>query len=297
MSDTTAKPQTRGSTEQTVVLKFGSSVLRSPADLPRVAAEIERRRDRGRTPVVAIVSAFRGRTDELLAGAGTRSRFDTGGPALASLLSVGEIEASALLALEIERAGIHAELVPPERVGVIASDACIEGEPVQTDPRWVLGALRRAGVAVVPGFVSRTRDGRPALLGRGGSDLTAVCLAAALGARCVLVKDTGAVHEWDPAEGGPAPKRFATLTFEDALALGDRVIQPRAIRWAQRLGRPFTVAGLGADGGTLVGAERTTTTDERETDEPRAFAAVHARPQSQGRASTTTGQARSEHAS
>ncbi len=297
MSHNLPEPQTKRTPDETVVLKFGSSVLRSPADLPRAVAEIERRRNNGRTGVVAVVSAFKGRTDELLSAAGVRSRFDPGGPALASLLGVGEVEASALLALELDRAGVSAELLPPERVGVIAGASCIEGEPVQTDPRWVLSALGRVGVAVVPGFVARTRDGRPALLGRGGSDLTAVCLAAAIGAQCVLIKDTGAVHEWDPAEGGPAPKRFATLTFEDALALGDRVIQPRAIRWAQRLGRSFTVAGLGADAGTRIGAATTTTKVERETNRPRAFAAFTDGPGGQRRAPHQTGQARSEHAS
>jgi homoserine dehydrogenase len=241
-----------------VVLKFGSSVLRTPDDLPRLVSEVYARW-RHAHPIVVVVSAFRGRTDELLELA---ARVGDRGRSLPALVGLGEQEAAAALALALERAGLPVRLIDPSRVGIIAVGASLEADPVAVDPWHVLAPLEAGEIAVVPGFVARDPHGEPVLLGRGGSDLTAVRLAHTLGGEAVLLKGSGRVYEWDPAEAGPAPRAFRTLSYADALALGDRVLQPRALRHARELGIAVRVVGLGedplGDAGTLVNGAPTT---------------------------------------
>ncbi|MEO0631237.1 MAG: hypothetical protein AAFY46_11010, partial [Planctomycetota bacterium] len=95
-------------------------------------------------------------------------------------------------------------------------------------------------------------DGSPHLLGRGGSDLTAISLGDTLRAEPVLIKGSGAVYEWDPKERGPKPRRFVEIGFDDALALGDRVLQARALDYARAHQVPFVVTGLGGAAATRV---------------------------------------------
>ncbi|MEL6796031.1 MAG: hypothetical protein AAFO89_04330 [Planctomycetota bacterium] len=238
---------------ETLVLKFGSSVLRTDADVTAVVTEIYRHWRRGHR-VVAVVSAFQGRTDEIVSLA---ERVGETGRSIGALLGVGEIESSAAVALGLERAGLPTRLVSPDRIGIVATGEATEAEPIATNPENI--AAMRAGldsgrVVVVPGYVARTAEDLPVVLGRGGSDLSAAFLAHALGGRAILLKDTGAVYEWDPDEQGIPPKKFESLSFDDARALGDRVLQRRAIDFAQRIGTGFTVTGLGGDAGTFVGA-------------------------------------------
>ena len=235
-------------TERTQVLKFGSSVLRSEADLPAVVASIYRRFRQG-VPAAAVISAFRGRTDALISladrtGEASTSRY--------ALLGIGELEAAAAVAIALERVGLPARLVQPHELGIIAEGDPAEAEPIRIDPTAIREAIDCGAIPVIPGFIARNVEGQPVVMGRGGSDLTAISLAQALGADAVLIKDTGGVYEWDPAEQGPPPRRFDQIAFDDALALGDRVIQPRATDFARRKGTPFVVSGLGSAPSTLV---------------------------------------------
>ncbi|MEM1186603.1 MAG: hypothetical protein AAGI53_16560 [Planctomycetota bacterium] len=224
----------------TEVVKFGSSVLRTDADVPRTATEIKRRVLSG-ARVVAVISAFRGRTDELVSlanrvGGRTRSR--------SALLALGELESATAVAIALERLGLNVELIAGDRC-IVATGDPEESEPVGVDTGEIAAALGAGRVVVVPGYGARDPSGAAVVLGRGGSDLTAITLASALNARAVLLKATGAVFEWDPGEQGPTPGRFEWLSFEDALSLGDRVLQPRAVEYARRVRTPFEVSGLG----------------------------------------------------
>src|SRR4030095_13038630 len=109
-----------------------------------------------------------------------------------------------------------------------------------------VGTLRHViasgAVAVAPGFLGRHVDGAISLLGRGGSDYTALFLADKLGAvRCRLIKDTGGLYDRAPA-WHPAPRRYAALSWDDALRLGGGVVQPRALRFARERRLEFEVA-------------------------------------------------------
>ncbi len=234
-----------------IVLKFGSSVLARPEDLPRAVGEI-RRWLRLRERVVAVVSAFAGTTEALLAQAGA-----TAGQAapegLAAYLASGERQAAALLQVALEGAGISATLLDPLTVGLRASGDLLAGEPCALDRRALAAALARRPVAVLPGFFGFDPMGRLTLFGRGGSDWTALFVAWAMGAECRLLKGADGVYESDPALPGERERRYSRLSFADALALGAPVVQDRALRFAAAVGLPFTVAAVGSSAGTEVG--------------------------------------------
>lgn len=233
------------------VLKLGSSVLAREEDLPRAVREIARVLDAG-DAVVAVVSALGGTTDDLLRGASRLARRPE--PAsMAALLATGERAAAALLAIALHDAGVPAELVEPERVGLRAEGPSLDGAPCGLDAEALHALLRRRSAAVVPGFFARSAAGEVATFGRGGSDLTALYLAERLGARaCRLVKDVDGVYDGDPSGARVAPARFETLSYSDALALGARVVQEKAIRFAAARGISFTVGAAGGGGGTTI---------------------------------------------
>lgn len=237
-----------------VVLKFGSSVLRSEADLPRAVHEIYRRRRAGQR-VVCVVSALGDTTDRLLRRAEAwRSSGDE--LSVAALLATGESEASALLSLALARAGVSAQRLDVAAAGLRCEGSRLDARPTGLSRTRILAALDEDGVVVLPGFYGLDEDRQPALLGRGGSDLTAIFLAARLHAdQCVLLKDVDGLYESDPARSGPRPRRYAALRHATAIALGGGVVQPKAIRFAESEGLRFEVGSLGRVAPSLVGAD------------------------------------------
>lgn len=241
----------------TVVLKFGSSVLRTSADLPWVVQEIYAHRRRG-ARVVAVVSAFAGVTDALYARArehGTDAR------ATAALVATGEFESASLLTLALDRCGVPARLLEPRAVGLRTRGEVLDAEPAAVELQPFADALAATGVVVFPGFCGVGDDGATTLLGRGGSDLTALFLAERLHARCVLVKDVDGLYERDPALPGPRPARFERITWEDALRVGGKVVQPKTLRSARLHGQTLEIRAIGSPHATLVGAGPTTLSD------------------------------------
>ncbi len=236
-----------------VVLKFGSSVLRSRADLPEAVNEIYRHWRAGKR-VIAVVSALGGTTDELLAGARALVA-EPEGEVLAALLATGERQAVAWLALALQAAGLPARSLPPEHAGLRVAGPTLDAEPVAVDAAQLERHLAEHPILVLPGFLGLDEEGRLALLGRGGSDLSALALAAALGAeRCLLLKDVDGLYERDPARPGPRPRRFRALPFRAALALEEGIVQHKAIRHAATRGTRFEVGRCGEEETTLVGA-------------------------------------------
>jgi homoserine dehydrogenase len=232
-----------------VVLKFGGSVLRDEASLGSAVHEIYRwRRDGWRT--LAVVSALAGRTDELLARA-SRLGLDADSRARAALAAGGELESAALLAALLERAGVPAACLP---AGLRARGPVSDAVPVAAGIGRLRAALGRLGVVVCPGFIAHDHRGETVLLGRGGSDLTALCLAKALGAkRCILIKDVDGLYDRDPALPGPPAVRYETAGWDDALATDGSIIQHKAIRFAQRHRLGFELGTLNATAWTRIG--------------------------------------------
>ncbi|MCZ6834732.1 MAG: homoserine dehydrogenase [Planctomycetota bacterium] len=244
-----------------IVLKFGSSVLRSVADCPRVIGEIYRHVRTGHR-VVVVVSAFEGLTDQLTNSA--RSIVETpDATSLATLLATGELQSAAILTLHLQQAGIPASLADHHRLGLRTEGSLLEADPRNLDIPAIEACLNQRPVLVVPGFVGVHEDGRTSLLGRGGSDLTAIFLAGQLKAdRCLLIKDVDGLYDHDPNESETddelqSPKRFSSITFGPALQLEAPLVQTEAIAKAKQDGRPFEVGCLNARETTCIGANST----------------------------------------
>jgi homoserine dehydrogenase len=244
-------PQARG--DRITVLKFGSSVLRDESDLPRVVHEIYRHWRSG-SQVWVVVSALGDTTDRLLRLAKTVSE-EAETSSLAMLLATGESTASALLGIALTRAGIPGKILDPAQAGLRTIGDELNSELVAVDLERVRLELARA-VVVLPGFAGRNEQGDTTLLGRGGSDLSAVFLAHQLGARCILLKDVDGLYTSDPAgvEAGP-PLRFNQAKYETALRLGGAIVQDKAVRLAAECGLSFEITSIGAPAGTEIGRD------------------------------------------
>jgi len=236
-----------------IVLKFGSSVLRTADDLPLAVLEIYREVRRGRR-VVAVVSAFAGVTDALLDD--VRRRHDEPEPhAVARVLETGENASAAALGLLLEEAGVPAEVVDAAGIGLTAEGPPLEATPTRLIRRRLQELLGEAPVVVVPGFSGRDRRRRPVLLGRGGSDLTALFLAKRLGAvECRLLKDIDGLLRVLPDGALDYGTRYGEAHYRDCLRDGGPLVQPRAVAFAQRHGLDFTIARAGSSGGTRAGS-------------------------------------------
>lgn len=234
-----------------VVLKFGGSILAGPEALATAALEVYREVRTGHR-VVAVVSAFRGRTDAL-ATLARRLAPDARGRSRCTLLAAGEAEATAAFALQLDGDGVPAECLESHRLGLRTRGGADDGEPVAFDREALLAALERVPVVVVPGFVGIDGARRTTLLGRGGSDLTAIFLARELGAGCRLMKDVDGWFDHDPAAPGPAPSHYVRLAWEDAIADGSPVVQHKAVVLARRWGQEVAVGTLGTARPTLIG--------------------------------------------
>jgi homoserine dehydrogenase len=220
------------------VLKFGSSVLRSPRDLYVAVDEIYRRWRSG-CRVLAVVSAFEGITDELMAEVAEILGADCS-EATAAYVATGEQRTAALLLGSLQKSGIPSRMIDPREIGLIAEGSFAESTPVRVDVAALDHLWNAYPVLVLPGFYGIDSEGRTALFGRGGSDLSALFLAAALGAKCRLAKDVMGVYDADPASSTLA-HRFSALSWERAVQVAGPLIQPKALRYAQSRGLTFEV--------------------------------------------------------
>jgi homoserine dehydrogenase len=253
-------------TSKTIVLKFGGSVLREDGDVDAAVHEIYRFLREGYR-VVAVVSAREGATDQLLARA-RRYGPDPHPEASAALLATGEATSAALLGLALSRSGVASVVFDAARAGLRTEGHRLDAKPVELDEGAFLRAFRQASVVVMPGFVGVDPDGGPSLLGRGGSDFTALFVAWRLGAACRLVKDINGLFERDPNRDGPEPRRFLSITWDDALALKSGMVQAKACEFARDRGLSFEIASPQADRGSLVGRGPTVKNDAEEPGRP-----------------------------
>lgn len=231
-----------------VVLKFGSSVLQAAAQLPLAVEEIYREWRAGRR-VIAVVSAFAGVTDQRFAQtrAVTADLYEQ-----AAWVAGGEEESGTQLAAALNSNGVSARYVDAREAGLRAHGDPHESTPVSLNTEFLRACLQEHAVLVVPGFIAQDIQGRCVLLGRGGSDLTALFLAKNLNARCRLLKDVDGVYESDPAIAENHARRFHRLSWRSALEVGGRIIQPRALQFAQSHGQSFEVACVGSNLSTHV---------------------------------------------
>lgn len=235
------------SRRQIVVTKLGGSILSGPASYRRAARFLaERLSVHPAESLVVVVSARHGETDQLLLEAEAIVE-GPDGVALDLLWSTGELRSVARLALHLQAAGICAAALGAERTGLRIAARALGAARTEFDPAGIRAALAGHRVAIVPGFLATDRAGAIVTLGRGGSDLTAVLLAAGLGAaRCELIKDVPGYFAQDPHRNLQA-RHIPALSFRQARAMaedGCDLVQRAALEAAERSDLAIVVRSL-----------------------------------------------------
>ena len=265
-----------------LVMKFGGT---SMADLERIrrAARIVAAEVRAGKRVAVVVSAMAGKTNELVAwtdGAGKPG----GGVALSDdeydvVVASGEQVTAGLLALTLRNMGLNARSWMGWQIPILTDDAHGRAR-IEDVPGQVIGAAVDAGeVAVVPGFQGVTRDGRITTLGRGGSDTSAVAVAAAMNCRCDIYTDVDGVYTTDPRIESRA-RRLERVSYEEMLemaSLGAKVLQTRSVELAMAKKVPLRVLSSFIEpdeNGNLPTAAGTLICDEEEIVEQRIVSGV-----------------------
>lgn len=238
-----------------IVQKYGGSSVADAESIRRVAARIVETHRAG-NEVVVVVSAMGDTTDELLDLAHGVTEAPTGRE-LDMLLTAGERISMALLAMAIKRLGDEARSYTGSQAGMITDEKHGSARIVEVTPGRVRQALDHGAVAIVAGFQGFNRiTGDITTLGRGGSDTTAVALAAALGADvCEIYTDVDGIFTADPRVV-PSAKKIDVVTSEEMLELaaaGAKVLYIRAVEYARRHGVKLHVrSSFSHNEGTLV---------------------------------------------
>nr|WP_218888169.1 aspartate kinase [Saccharopolyspora hordei] len=226
-----------------VVQKYGGSSLESADRIKRVAERIVETRKAG-NDVVVVCSAMGDTTDELLDLA---KQVNPAPPEreLDMLLTAGERISNALVAMAIESLGAEARSFSGSQAGVITTSAHQNARIIDVTPGRVQEALDQGQVVLVAGFQGVSQDTKDiTTLGRGGSDTTAVAVAAAMNADvCEIYTDVDGVYTADPRIV-PNAKHLERITYEEMLemaATGAKVLHLRAVEYARRYGVPLHV--------------------------------------------------------
>jgi aspartate kinase len=242
-----------------VVQKYGGSSVADVAGLRRVAERVVATRERGKQ-VVVVVSAMGKTTDQLLA----RAREISASPSrreLDMLLTCGERASMALLSMAVSELGYEAISLTGSQCGIITNDRHSGARIIEVRPIRVQDELERGRIVIVAGFQGVSYKREVTTLGRGGSDTTAVALAAALGAEyCEICSDVDGVYTADPRVVDAATLLEA-MSHDEMLELaahGAKVLHSGCVEIARRTGIAlYARATAKVDGGTridLVGA-------------------------------------------
>ena len=237
-----------------IVQKYGGS---SVANIERIKAVTERiiSYKNHRQDVVVVVSAMADTTDELE----DLALQITSTPAereMDMLMSTGEQISCALLAMAVKEKGVDSISFTGGQVGIKTDKSHTKAKIVKIDARRIKKALAQNKIVIVAGFQGVTHDDDITTLGRGGSDLTAVALAKALGAHvCEIYTDVEGIYTTDPRVVKEA-RKIPMITFDEMLemaSLGAQVMQPRSIEVAKKFNIPIHVRSSFSKGeGTMI---------------------------------------------
>ena len=237
-----------------VVQKYGGSSVATAERLRAVARRILRRRECG-DRLVVVVSAMGDTTDELIALA-QQMTSRPGARELDLLLSTGEIVSSALLAMALKEMDCPAVALTGPQAGIGTDRRYGRARILKVDPRRVLRELDDGNVVIVAGFQGITEEMDITTLGRGGSDTTAVALAAGLKCdRCEIYTDVEGIYTADPRLV-PEAQKLKEISYEEMLEMatyGARVMHNRAVELGAVQSVPIYVASSFSDApGTLI---------------------------------------------
>ena len=226
-----------------IVQKFGGSSVADAEGMKRVAARIVATKKAGHQ-VVVVVSAMGDTTDELIDLANAVTPIPQGRE-LDMLLTAGERISMALLAMAISNLGFEALSFTGSQAGVITDSVHGKARIIDVTPGRIREAISSGAIAIVAGFQGISQDTKDiTTLGRGGSDTTAVALAAALEADvCEIYTDVDGIFSADPRVV-PAARKLKTVTYEEMLELaaaGAKVLHLRCVEYARRFNLPIHV--------------------------------------------------------
>ncbi len=242
-----------------IVQKFGGTSVGSTERIEAVATKVKKYRDQG-NQVVVVVSAMSGETDRLT-GLAQQLAKRPNPREMDVLLATGEQVTIALLAIALETAGQAARSYTGSQVRIWTDTAHTKARIQKIDHEHIQRDLSQGRIVIVAGFQGSDAEGNITTLGRGGSDTTAVALAAALKAdECQIFTDVDGVYTTDPRVE-PHARRLERITFEEMLemaSLGSKVLQIRAVEFAGKYAVPLRVLSSFEDGpGTLITLEET----------------------------------------
>ncbi len=240
-----------------IVQKYGGTSVGNPERIRNVANRVATSHREGHKLVV-VVSAMSGETDRLLKLArevnpeATAREVDV-------LLSTGEQQTIALLALALHGLGIPAMSMTGAQAGIVTDRFHTKAKILNITPKKVFEALDSGHVVIVAGFQGQNTDGHITTLGRGGSDLTAIAMAAALKAdTCHIYTDVDGVYTADPRIV-PNAKKIAEISYDEMLelaSLGAKVMQARSVEFAKKFKVKFEVrSSFNHNPGTVITEE------------------------------------------
>ena len=241
-----------------IVMKFGGT---SVADLDRirnVARLVKKQRDAG-DEVAVVVSAMSGTTNHLVKLCNDLNPLhDTA--EYDAVVATGEQVTTGLLAIALQSLGTPARSWQGWQIPILSDDAHGKARVDQIDGQKLLAAMARGETPIIAGFQGVTADGRVTTLGRGGSDLSAVAIAAAIKAdRCDIYTDVDGIYTTDPRVV-PRARKLEKISFEEMLELasvGAKVLQTRSVEMAMKHGVRIQVLSSFADkpGSLVVGED------------------------------------------
>jgi aspartate kinase len=240
-----------------IVQKYGGTSVANTERIKNVAARVARYRERG-DRLVVVVSAMSGVTDNLIKLAKeimplpTEREMDV-------LLATGEQTTIALTAMALHALGVPAVSLTGAQAGIVTDRVHTKAKIMNITPRQVHALLDSGHVVIVAGFQGQTQEGQITTLGRGGSDLTAIALAAALRADlCQIYTDVDGIYTADPRVV-PAARKLDEVAYDELLELagaGAKVMQLRSVEFAKKFGVVFEVrSSLNDNPGTIVKEE------------------------------------------
>lgn len=240
-----------------IVQKYGGTSVGSTERIRNVAKRVVRTKEEGHD-VVVVVSAMSGETDKLIDLAAQVNE-NPDPREMDMLISTGERVTIALLALAIQALGHKAQSFTGRQAGIVSDSAHTKARIEKVSAERIKQAIKKGTIAVVAGFQGINEQSDVTTLGRGGSDLSAVAIAAALKADfCDIYTDVDGVYTTDP-NVAPQARKLDRISYDEMLelaSLGAKVLQTRSVEFAKKYNVPVRVLSSFNDNpGTLVTKE------------------------------------------
>ena len=240
-----------------VVHKYGGTSVGDVERIENVTNRVAKAREAG-NDVVVVVSAMSGETNKLI-GYAEHFTSDPAKKEMDMLLSSGERVTAALLSISLQARGYDAVALTGRQAGIVTDDSHTYARIESIDPKAVKSAIEEGKIVIVAGFQGINKSGSVTTLGRGGSDLSAVALAAAIDAdQCEIYSDVDGIYTTDPRIE-PNAKKLDTISYDEMLelaSLGAKVLQNRSVELAKKLSvKLYAKSSFSDNEGTLIAEE------------------------------------------